>query len=138
MDLSKVVLTNFIDKRKVEDDDPNLSVQKVVKYHSSLDLADAPSSSTEQKRVLSLTKRHWDIYDSLIDDHNVKVSVLFGAVERYRLVNPCHFDQALEICLDMIWRVFELDEPSDYSGDVSDRDDSIMQALSATDHKTLH
>lgn len=121
MDLSKVVLINFVDKRRLADDDPHVTIQRLVRYErTGLDAFNDPSGKdlvggsddgenaqvTEEKKVLSLTRKHWRIYDTLVDDHNVKPHVLIDAVKKYQKFKPCHFDQGMEICLEMIWHSY--------------------------------
>jgi hypothetical protein len=124
MDLSKVVLINFIDKVRINDSDPSITVQRLVRYSPETakkfnypSIGEGEKASDCTSKVLSLTRRHWNIYDKLTEELDVCPSVLFGAVERYQKVKPCGFDQAFEICLDMIWRTFDLDDSAAQADD---------------------
>jgi hypothetical protein len=142
MDLSKVVLINYIDKVRIDDSDPSVTVQRLVRYASEhTEKFNDPSFGETEKalekktRVLSLTRHHWKIFDKLTEDMDVCPGVLFGAVERYRKIKPCGFDQAFEVCLDMIWQTFDFEESSANS---DKKDSAIVSDNEQASSSTIH
>lgn len=145
MDLAKVVLINFIDKVRVSDSSPYVTVQRLVRY--SLETTDqfnkpsigkASDETVQSTRVLSLTRRHWDIFDRLADEYDVNAAVLFDAVERYQKVKPCGFDQGVEICLDMIWQTFYADNEKASLESDNDADAIALSDKDLSSSSTIH
>jgi len=143
MDLSKLVLINFVDKHRLADDDPNVAIQRLVRYtedeqdvFNALSTGDEPAldsiDTPKDKKILSLTRKHWQIFDKLIDEQDVKIQVLFDAVKRYQAVKPCGFDESMEICLDMIWRTFATDDKGNITK-LSDDDSDDLFDLDSDD-----
>jgi hypothetical protein len=142
MNLSNVELINFVDKSRVEDDHPSLTIQRIIRI-PSIHVSSGMSEVADDfdRKVLSLTQKHWKIFDTLLDKHNVQIETLFGTVARYQKMKPGQFDQALEFCLEAIDNVFDLSEGKDLGllSKAWDQDDGFsFDADQSVLEKTIH
>ena len=116
MDLSHPILVDFIDRTKIRSDHPLLTVQRVVRYVGEnvcedFDIADLEEYKT---RVVSLTKKHWKMFEVLTDQVSISAYTLFQAADQHTSVSPdCmtkHLDEKLEKSIELIWAMLGLNE----------------------------
>lgn len=104
MDLTKVILVNYIDQTRISPENLSVSVQKLIRYTTP--------DGEDRKIVLSLTRRHWKIYDLLTGSYEVDPYHIMESVQKYLDVKDAYIDEATEICLDLIDQALDLDAAS--------------------------
>lgn len=146
MDLSQVILVNYIDRTKIGSDHPLLTVQRVIRYvaEDASEGVDLPDVEEYKSRVVSLTKKHWEMFEVLTDQAGISSYTLFQTAERYVDALSHKFDEKLEICLELIWQMLDLNEDGALEGlsevdiDFGDVDDAVEVLSDDEMNKTLH
>ncbi len=135
MDLSQVVLINYVDKTRLTAESPLLTVQKLVRLYAD------NGTESNATRVLSLSVRHWKLYDLLTGHYAVEPHVLFETAVKYIQTKKSHFDEAMEICLDLICDTLDIntEESKKHAReDVSEAVKAMAGAEQKAPSKTLH